>query len=56
MSGSTAWVAGVYGSVIGSTSTAYILGDEKVRTTIHFLVPFLLLGAIGTIKLLSEEK
>lgn len=54
MSNGTAWAAGVYGSIIGGTTTAYILGDEKTKTTIHFLVPFLLLGAIGTIKLLSE--
>ena len=48
------WVAGVYGSVIGSTTTAYVLGDEKTRTTIHFLAPFLILGAIATAKILSE--
>ena len=47
-------MAAVYGSVIGSTITAYTLGDERTRTTIHFLTPFLLLGAIATAKLLSE--
>lgn len=51
-----AWVVGAFGSVIGSTTTAYVLGDEKTRTTIHFLVPFLIIGAIGTIKFLSEQR
>lgn len=50
------WAGAVVGSIIGSTTTAYVLGDEKTRTTIHFLIPFLILGAIGTIKLLSENK
>lgn len=48
------WAAAVVGSMIGSTTTAYLIGDEDVRTKLTFAAPFLLLVSIGVIKLLSE--
>ena len=48
------WAGAVVGSIIGSTVTAYIIGDNRVRTNLTFAVPFLLLASIGVIKLLSE--
>ena len=54
MSNGTAWAGAVVGSIIGSTTTAYLIGDDDVRTKLTFAAPFLLLATIGVLKLLSE--
>lgn len=50
------WAGAVVGSIIGSTTTAYLIGDEDVRTKLTFAVPFLLLASIGILVLLSEPQ
>jgi len=54
MSNGTAWVGAVVGSIVGSAVTAFVTGDDQVRTNLTFAVPFILLASIGAIKLLSE--
>lgn len=53
---SVAWTGAVVGSIIGSTTTAYIIGDERVRTSLTFAVPFLLLASIGVLVFLSKPQ
>ena len=50
------WAAAAFGSGLAALGTAYYLGTEVERTKITFLVPFILIGAIGTIKILGEER
>ena len=50
------WAGAVVGSIIGSTTTAYLIGDDDVRTQLTFAAPFLLIATIGILKLLSEER
>ena len=50
------WAGAVVGSIIGSTTTAYLIGDDDVRTKLTFAAPFLLIATIGILKLLSEER
>lgn len=55
MSDAGLWAVGAFGSVVGSTVTAYYLGDEATRTKINFAVPFILIASIGIVKLLSDN-
>jgi len=50
------WAVGAFGSVIGSTATAYLIGDEATRTKINFVIPFILVASIGIVKVLSEQR
>lgn len=50
------WAVGAFGSVVGSTATAYLIGDEATRTKINFAIPFILVASIGIVKLLSEQR
>jgi len=48
-----AWAMGAFGSLLGGMVTAYYLGDKPTRDKILFVMPFLMVGLIGTFKALS---
>ena len=48
-----AWAMGAFGSLVGGMVTAYYLGDKNVRESIIFIAPFMVIGLLGTFKVLA---